>query len=285
MQNLLAGMLGASGSGIGDPSKFSGQAQKIWSFLDELAEKNPEEYKKFIEKQAQAAGVSKGKKENEAPQKKHAPMVVLTTIVESSGRFPPNITINIWKGKADARVTTKTAQTVDSEGLLRVRDWSKINVPIKSKGKLTTPVVGGRRMTVADVSVAPCAVEAAVDVPSSNIRPLLVEHATRFVELKHGLKLDRKERKLMISRDEADPEEIQEVNRRERRQRAEKAAEGTSASGISGSLLEELSSLAVSDDTSKPTQTGQQKELDFSIIKDDDSKKQQPTRALIQELN
>lgn len=47
----------ANGSGMGDMSKLAGHAQKIWSFLDDLAEKDPKGYTDFIHKQAASAGV------------------------------------------------------------------------------------------------------------------------------------------------------------------------------------------------------------------------------------
>lgn len=44
-------------SGLGDMNKLAGHAQKIWSFLDDLAEKDPKGYTDFIHKQAASAGV------------------------------------------------------------------------------------------------------------------------------------------------------------------------------------------------------------------------------------
>ena len=48
MEQLFAGL--AKGKGGGDP--FGGQmanAQHLWSFLDEMASSDPEEYKKFMQ--------------------------------------------------------------------------------------------------------------------------------------------------------------------------------------------------------------------------------------------
>ena len=53
MEQLFAGL--AKGKGGGDP--FGGQmanAQHLWSFLDEMASSDPEEYKKFIEGQIES---------------------------------------------------------------------------------------------------------------------------------------------------------------------------------------------------------------------------------------
>ena len=46
----------AAMSGL-DPNALKGQVKGLWSHMDDLAEKDPEEYKKFLAKQATEAGM------------------------------------------------------------------------------------------------------------------------------------------------------------------------------------------------------------------------------------
>ena len=40
-----------------DPAEMRGHAQRLWKHMDDLAERSPEEYRAFLDKQARAAGV------------------------------------------------------------------------------------------------------------------------------------------------------------------------------------------------------------------------------------
>lgn len=44
-----------------DPAEMRGHAQRLWKHMDELAEKSPDEYRSFLEKQADNAGVDADK--------------------------------------------------------------------------------------------------------------------------------------------------------------------------------------------------------------------------------
>ena len=50
----------ARASGM-DPETMRGHAQRLWKHMDELAEKSPDEYRSFLEKQAANAGVDPNK--------------------------------------------------------------------------------------------------------------------------------------------------------------------------------------------------------------------------------
>jgi hypothetical protein len=56
-QGQGSGKGGGGGGGNANSDSIQGHAERLWKFLDNLAEKDPEEYQNFLKKQAEAAGM------------------------------------------------------------------------------------------------------------------------------------------------------------------------------------------------------------------------------------
>ena len=56
----LSKLLRQMGAEEGGKENIKGHAERLWKFLDDLAERDPQEYQNFLKKQAEAAGVGVG---------------------------------------------------------------------------------------------------------------------------------------------------------------------------------------------------------------------------------
>ena len=53
----LSKLLRQMGAEEGGKENIKGHAERLWKFMDDLAERDPQEYQNFLKKQAEAAGV------------------------------------------------------------------------------------------------------------------------------------------------------------------------------------------------------------------------------------
>ena len=85
-----------------DPAEMRGHAQRLWKHMDELAEKSPDEYRSFLEKQADNAGVDADKAFGQAGG------------AGAGGGDPKDIAAAVEKNRTAA--ATAAAQTAMSAG-------------------------------------------------------------------------------------------------------------------------------------------------------------------------
>lgn len=89
MEQLLGSLLGGAkgGSGLGQDPAMAKQAQQLWSMLDEMSESDPEAYREFLAKQAEAAGMPiPGAATKPAPR---AALILTSQVVQAQRSHPP----------------------------------------------------------------------------------------------------------------------------------------------------------------------------------------------------
>lgn len=89
MEQLLGSLLGGAkgGSGLVQDPAMAKQAQQLWSMLDEMSESDPEAYREFLAKQAEAAGMPiPGAATKPAPR---AALILTSQVVQAQRSHPP----------------------------------------------------------------------------------------------------------------------------------------------------------------------------------------------------
>ena len=105
----LLSQMGEDGGGGAGGESMKGHAERLWKFLDNLAESDPEEYQNFLKKQAEAAGVglkARATRGGGAPEsvEDHPRLVVLGLEEPSQGqdeREQQHVAILVFENRTD----------------------------------------------------------------------------------------------------------------------------------------------------------------------------------------
>mmetsp|Transcript_4504 Transcript_4504/g.11729 ORF Transcript_4504/g.11729 Transcript_4504/m.11729 type:complete len:364 (-) Transcript_4504:81-1172(-) len=206
---------------------MKGHAERLWKFLDHLAEEDPEAYQKFLKEQAEAAGEmdfakpSGGARSTRMPsafpgnpvrEDAHPVFVIVTRdAATDAGR---KVAVFAWEGKSLAKdalpqVKGKPRQERHPRGL-----------PPSDSSYL-----------VLDTFSSSEAINSALGAPAELAE--LVQRIFALAESSLGFKLDRKSKKVLVLKE-----------RIGQRKACKEAAVGTSAAQLSEATISELANLA-----------------------------------------
>jgi len=275
MEEALAKLLKESGGGEEAKESLKGHAERLWKFLDNLAESDPEEYQNFLKKQAEAAGVGMTPKAGGAPSSgaaaaasavrpagEHPAIVVLAQEEGGKAKPPATVALRIFDDNG-AGGTKEGSRDSDEEvgGDSSGNDaaWlDRADLKLRRRGQPRRerfveglpPLQAGHGYLVVDVQ-ASAAILRRVLAPSSAavaaqpklLLDTLVNRVAEWAEIGEGapgLRLSASRRVLVLKAKV--PESV----------RHREAAQGTSASALPESLLGEIANLGKKTQPSSP---------------------------------
>lgn len=235
----LSKLLRQMGAEEGGKENIKGHAERLWKFMDDLAERDPQEYQNFLKKQAEAAGVGvEGKPGTTGAAGTRAPaedpeVIVVGEEEATTGRSKPeHIALLIFgegkRGDDLGRPLRDLVQRAPGEVYALRRE------PRRERAVRGLPKIEGGYVVV-EIST-PRAILAAAREASSAASSgpgdldVLVEGAAAWVRATRGLRLDRARRRTLLLKGQKD------LNR--------EAAQGTSASELPESVLSKIAGLA-----------------------------------------
>ena len=240
---------------LGGMEGLRAKMSHLWSHLDQLAERSPEEYGQFLDKQARDAGVDAAAFQQfqraaagKGPAPGEGPGLVVLTRDEAGGG---EVGICVWPraeeeaggagdGAGPAPATVRGASLADLEAAGPAgRDYAGLVVPFHfgraARSRPASPWLRGFAAPGAAVVDVECHGPslAAVLAGGKELRTLFVELAFQSVEVEKGLRLSRRNRRLRTARPPP-PRDVSQL------------ASGTdlAARGVSDSLLGTLASLS-----------------------------------------
>ena len=250
------------------------QVEGFWKMLDDMAENDPEQYAKFLSKQADAAkeeAMTSGGKETsfQTMVEGDVPVVIIDLPFDSHGPLsssqgPRVALIQIWAAKKG--VLTKSTSTSSKE----IESLGKsFTLPIPFI-KLREPLVQSPPPPPARPPLGPSTPSptihgffiattreildltfgsqggAAQDASLTRRRSVLAASACQFIESKHeDLKLRVNAWRIRVSPLLLGEAERQVLQQAQHQAKASRAAQGTAAQGLSSSLLGQLTNLGV----------------------------------------
>mmetsp|Transcript_9480 Transcript_9480/g.24250 ORF Transcript_9480/g.24250 Transcript_9480/m.24250 type:complete len:399 (-) Transcript_9480:33-1229(-) len=276
MEEALAKILKESGGGEEAKESLKGHAERLWKFLDNLAESDPEEYQNFLKKQAEAAGVGMIPKAGGGPSSgaaaaasaarpagEHPAIVVLAQEEGGKAKPPATVALRIFDDNG-AGGTKEGSRDSDEEvgGDSSGGDaaWlDRADLKLRRRGQPRRerfveglpPLQAGHGYLVVDVQ-ASAAILRRVLAPSSAaavaaqpklLLDTLVNRVAEWAEIGEGapgLRLSASRRVLVLKAKV--PESV----------RHREAAQGTSASALPESLLGEIANLGKKTQPSSP---------------------------------
>lgn len=241
---------------LGGMEGLRAKMSHLWSHLDQLAERSPEEYGQFLDKQARDAGVDAAAFQQfqraaagKGPAPGEGPGLVVLTRDEAGGG---EVGICVWPraeeeeaggaggGAGPGPATVRGASLADLEAAGPAgRDYAGLVVPFHfgraARSRAASPWLRGFAAPGAAVVDVECHGPslAAVLAGGKELRMLFVELAFQSVEVEKGLRLSRRNRRLRTARPPP-PRDVSQL------------ASGTNlaARGVSDSLLGTLASLS-----------------------------------------
>jgi hypothetical protein len=246
----------AAMSGL-DPNALKGQVKGLWSHMDDLAEKDPEEYKKFLAKQATEAGMDPalmgvgggpggggGKLYGETGATFLMPAAV-TGASEGVGvvavwRASSNVDALAGDDDAPVKVRARAAPRVEKVPFPDPRENGALDgaqtVKIGGANGLTPPPLDA---VVYDLDAHPDAIARALE--DSDFQATLIERATAFVEGENdGVTFDRRHRRCYTHRMDASAETAAAAA-------AADAKRGGIGGDMSSALLTEIAGMSAAD--------------------------------------
>ncbi|GLI64076.1 hypothetical protein VaNZ11_007243 [Volvox africanus] len=263
---LLKSILGP-GASEAEYKALAEQAESVWKMMDELAEKDPDAYRDFVQDAANAA-----REEVEKARDPHvnglAPALVLEAQAQEPGGPGPMqpatdvsrlvaggqavARVHIWSGNGASGVKppyTAGGLNLGPQGP-RSKDWSGLIVPVAEYRKATTrpgPLPVHNFHVVCNMDAIHMCIAGKVPV----FRVVFLEAVSQFVESEYKLQLSRTIRTLQVHRDALGEGELQELRLQQQQHVQERAGlglrrddpAGGSDSVLPKGLLDELQSI------------------------------------------
>ncbi|GIL72020.1 hypothetical protein Vretimale_531 [Volvox reticuliferus] len=292
---LLKSILGPDASEA-EYKALAEQAESVWNMMDNLAEKDPDAYREFVQDAAKAA-----REEVEKSRDPHVDGLAPALVLEVQAQEPvvagpaTDVTrlvaggqavarIHIWAGNNASGVKppyTAGGLSLGPQGP-RSKDWSGLVVPVAEYRAATTRP-GPLPMHNFHVVCHMDAIRMCIAGKSPVFRVVFLEAVSQFVESEYKLQLSRTTRTLQVHRDAVSEEELQEL--RLQQQQQVQACVGLELqpdrpagdSVLPKGLLEELQSLGKPATKPSPVQ-GSGNPVPAAGA-------QTPRKALIEELN
>lgn len=247
-----------------DMKHLAQNAESLWKFLDDLAENNEDEYKKFIAQQAKAAEEAhqleqqlqqqQGKKGSESSSMQglvNGKEPIMVVEAQQRGASTSRGVVQIWSSKKAAGVAPATINgtCLSATSTPSAADWSGLHIPLlQCQSPLTTqpPGPGSQAVCCYFIAVNEDTAALAMRNTPAMLRLLLAAAACQFVEAKNGVELDRLSWKVKVNALQIAAEECAKLEAERRTAAASRAAEGTTAEGLPQTLLHQLSKLSSS---------------------------------------
>lgn len=217
-----------------------GHADRLWKMLDNMAESDPEAYKKFIEDQAKAAGVSD-------LSKKPAAAAVPTLLMHCALVTPPNakrVLISLWRDTTGAlpAATVRGSEQISAA----TSQWQEVDIRFRARQPpFASSARDGVGMQVVELHCHPGVLALAAAGTPAVLRAVLAEAALRHVEHVHGLRLDRRTVSFQVAREALPEAELKAAEQLMAQAAVKQAADETLPNRMPSSLLSELSRIAV----------------------------------------
>jgi len=237
---------------------------RVWEHLDDLAERDPEEYRRFLAQQAEGAGVKTSGGKGSAGPRRRAPASASAAVFQGSA---PCLSV-LTRRRAGGGMGAAPPPSSSGASEVVVCIWGSPEMPpVEGLGAAGPQVPVGLRQAVpeglppaacapAEVGAAgarvfhvechPGALAAAAAGDPAGFRELLVERSFQWVETVHSIALSRRGRRLFFA-EEADPTGAFPVAPRGgpggRALEARDAAAGTAAEAMSDGLLGDLAGM------------------------------------------
>jgi len=215
-RGAFPGLSEAELESVGGEEGLREHMAKVWEHLDDLAERDPGEYRKFLAQQAEGAGVKApgaaggaARRPASAPVfQGAAPCLSVVTRRAGSGGGPPAapvpVVVCVWG--SPEMPAAEGLGAVAREGGPKVPVGLRRGVPADlPPGACAPPEAGaaGPGARVFHVECHPGALAAAAAGSPPGFREVLVERAFRWVETVHSIALSRRGRRLFFAEEAA----------------------------------------------------------------------------------
>ena len=242
---------------------------RVWEHLDDLAERDPEEYRRFLAQQAEGAGVKTSGGEGRPGARHRAPTAASAAVFQGAA---PCLSVLTRRRAGGGTGAGAPAPPSSGAAEVVVCIWGSPEMPpVEGLGGAAGPKVpkvpvglrqavpeglpsvacapaeaGAAGARVFHVECHPGALAAAAAGDPAGFRELLVERSFQWVETVHSIALSRRGRRLFFA-EEADPAGAFPVAPRGgpggRAPGARDAAAGTAAEAMSDGLLGDLAGM------------------------------------------
>eukprot|EP00873_Tetraselmis_striata_P033328 jgi/Tetstr1/453592/TSEL_003986.t1 len=262
MEKLLEGIPGMEGM---SKEEMMGHVDKLWKHMDDLSE-DPEAYKAFLDKQAEAAGVP-APGSTAAPPARDASIIVNARFTKAPATRPPlapsgagvvlatqpppmvHAVVALWAASGAAPgpgpPTAGPGEAPLSEAGPPAGDWAAVAVPLRMRAPpFEQRTTEGNGAIIYEVLCHPDTLALAREgALAAQFRPVLVELAFRWLEQEHGIALSRSGRQMrLLTAPSADAPGSPSAALSAA---ASSAASGTGAAGMSQGLLDQLAGMGM----------------------------------------